>query len=90
MRRGKCRVTSVECSKAEKRHEEENRCPYSLLFALSVSAEAQQGKKIPRIGLLASAVPSTYLDRIAAFEEGPRDLGLRPYRRRETIRRRKT
>ena len=50
----------------------------ALLFALCFSAQAQQqAGKVPVIGLLASAGPSSYPARIAAFEEGLRDLGYR-------------
>jgi putative ABC transport system substrate-binding protein len=43
----------------------------ALLFALCSSAEAQQPKKIPRIGILAT-VPAPHHD---AFQQGLRDLG---------------
>jgi len=46
---------------------------WALLFALCFSADAQQPKKIPRIGFLASAGPET--PNIAAFRRGLRDLG---------------
>src|SRR6266404_5317692 len=50
----------------------------ALLFALCFSAQAQQqAGKVPVIGLLASAGPSSYPARIAVFEEGLRDLGYR-------------
>jgi putative ABC transport system substrate-binding protein len=53
----------------------------ALLVSLTLGsvhlAEGQQPKKVPRIGLLAAAVPSTYSARIAAFEEGLRDLGYK-------------
>jgi putative ABC transport system substrate-binding protein len=42
-----------------------------MLFALSPVAEAQQSKKIPRIGVLAT-VPAPHHD---AFQQGLRDLG---------------
>jgi putative ABC transport system substrate-binding protein len=46
----------------------------ALLFALCVSAEAQQTKKVPRIGVLSpgSSGPSPLLD---AFRQGLRELG---------------
>ena len=46
-----------------------------MLFALCFSAEAQQPKKIPRIGYLATASPSTIPARIKAFRQGLRELG---------------
>src|SRR5262245_24106649 len=50
----------------------------AMLFALSVSAEAQQPKKVPRIGYLATrnSPTSTTPDPAAdAFQQGLRDLG---------------
>ena len=38
-------------------------------------AEAQQPKKIPRIGFLGAVSPSTISDRIEAFRQGLRELG---------------
>ena len=46
----------------------------ALLFALSLSAEAQQ-PKIPRIGYLNAVSPSTVSDRIQALRRGLRELG---------------
>ena len=46
-----------------------------LLFALSVSAEAQQPMKVPRIGYLSTDSPSTIPARIEAFRQGLRELG---------------
>jgi putative tryptophan/tyrosine transport system substrate-binding protein len=46
----------------------------SLLFALCVSAEAQQAKKIPRIGFLVPGSAAGYGTRIEAFRKGLRDL----------------
>jgi len=48
-------------------------CP--LLFALSVSAQTRQPKKIPRIGVLNASGPSAASRRIKAFQQGLRDLG---------------
>jgi len=45
------------------------------LIALCVSAEAQQPKKIPRVGFLSSLSPAIVSDRIAAFRQGLRELG---------------
>lgn len=47
----------------------------SLLFVLCFSAEAQQAKKVPRIGFLSSLSPSSISDRVAAFRQGLRELG---------------
>ena len=43
-----------------------------LLFALCVSAQAQQPKKVPRVGFLSSSV---FPGRIEVFRQGLRDLG---------------
>ena len=47
----------------------------ALLFGLCVSVEAQQQKKIPRIGLLISSSPSPVSSRVEAFRQGLRELG---------------
>jgi putative ABC transport system substrate-binding protein len=47
----------------------------AMLLALCAFAEAQQPKKVPRIGFLAANFPSTNLARIEAFQQGLRDLG---------------
>jgi putative ABC transport system substrate-binding protein len=47
----------------------------ALLFALSVDAEAQQQKKIYRIGFLGAASASANLARTDALRQGLRDLG---------------
>ena len=46
-----------------------------VLLALGVTAEAQQPKKIPRIGYLAAAPLSTIKHRTEAFRQGLRELG---------------
>jgi putative ABC transport system substrate-binding protein len=47
-----------------------------MLFALCLSAEAQQAKKVPRIGYVrAVGVPSIRAPNVEAFREGLRDLG---------------
>jgi putative tryptophan/tyrosine transport system substrate-binding protein len=46
-----------------------------LLLALGFPTEAQQAKKIPRIGYLSSTSPSAGASRIEAFRQGLRDLG---------------
>jgi putative ABC transport system substrate-binding protein len=45
------------------------------LFALWSFAEAQQAKKIPRIGYLSASSASEALPRTEAFRRGLRDLG---------------
>jgi putative tryptophan/tyrosine transport system substrate-binding protein len=45
----------------------------TMLFALCFSAEAQQAKKIPRVGFLSTGLPSSPY--IEAFQQGLRDLG---------------
>ena len=47
----------------------------ALLFAFCFSAEAQQPKKVPRVGVLFPGFPSTYSLRTEAFLQGMRDLG---------------
>jgi putative tryptophan/tyrosine transport system substrate-binding protein len=47
----------------------------AMLFALSVTVEAQQPTKVPRIGFLSSASPSSFLAFTEAFRQGLRDLG---------------
>src|SRR6185295_7824273 len=49
--------------------------PCALLLALSLSAEAQQPTKIPRIGFLAVTKPAPVAARVAAFRQGLRELG---------------
>lgn len=46
-----------------------------LLFALDSSAEAQQPKKIPRIGVLWGSTPEAEKDRLAAFQDSLWGLG---------------
>ena len=46
-----------------------------VLLALGVIAEAQQPKKVPRVGLLISASPAVTAPYIEAFRQGLRDLG---------------
>jgi len=47
----------------------------ALLFALCASADAQQAKKIPRVGVLIGDSASSSAARIEAFRQGLRDLG---------------
>ncbi len=46
-----------------------------VLLAVAVIAQAQQPKKIPRIGFLVDGTPSTHSTRIQAFRQGLRELG---------------
>jgi putative ABC transport system substrate-binding protein len=46
-----------------------------LSLGLSFSVEAQQGRKIPRIGYLSASSASEALSRTEAFQQGLRDLG---------------
>jgi putative tryptophan/tyrosine transport system substrate-binding protein len=46
-----------------------------VLLALGVTAEAQQPKKVPRIGILGGTSRSTNPARIEAFRQGLRELG---------------
>ena len=48
---------------------------HAILFALCVSASAQQPTKIPRIGFLNAVSPSAVSVRIEAFRQGLRELG---------------
>jgi ABC-type uncharacterized transport system substrate-binding protein len=47
----------------------------ALLFALCVSADAQQAKKVPRVGVLVADFAASSKDRVEAFRQGLRDLG---------------
>jgi ABC-type uncharacterized transport system substrate-binding protein len=47
----------------------------AMLFALSLPAEAQQPKKVPQIGFLASGSPSSNVPSRKAFQQGLRELG---------------
>jgi ABC-type uncharacterized transport system substrate-binding protein len=46
-----------------------------VLLAVGVLAEAQQPKKVPRVGFLATVSPSIISDRVEAFRQGLRELG---------------
>jgi len=48
----------------------------ALLFALSLSVEAQQPPKIPRIGILLGASPSYFAARVEAFRQRLREIGF--------------
>jgi putative tryptophan/tyrosine transport system substrate-binding protein len=47
----------------------------AVFFALCLRAEAQQPTKVPRIGFLGTASPSTISARLEAFRQGLRELG---------------
>jgi hypothetical protein len=47
------------------------------LTTCGVRTEAQQAKKIPRIGFLSAGSASTHSPRDEAFRQGLRDLGMR-------------
>jgi putative ABC transport system substrate-binding protein len=47
----------------------------AVLLALSFPAQAQQPKKVPRIGFLSGSPPSSITARTEAFRQGLRDLG---------------
>ena len=47
----------------------------ATVFALSVSVEAQQPKKVPRIGFLTATSASSQAPRLEAFRQGLKDLG---------------
>jgi putative tryptophan/tyrosine transport system substrate-binding protein len=47
----------------------------TMVFALSVPAEAQQTTKVPRIGFLITSSPSAIAPRMDAFRHGLRELG---------------
>ena len=47
----------------------------AMLFALCVSAEAQQAKKVPRIGFLGAPPLSAMAARTEAFRQGLHELG---------------
>ncbi len=46
-----------------------------ILLAVGVTAQAQQPKKVPRIGYLSATSPSANVGRIEAFRQGLRELG---------------
>ena len=47
----------------------------TIFLATALGVEAQQPKKIPRIGVLVAGSASVASQRIKAFEQGLRDLG---------------
>jgi ABC-type uncharacterized transport system substrate-binding protein len=78
VKRGECQVSSDEWIETEGKTLKKKITVLTLsamLFALCGSAEAQQPGKIPRIGFLSAASPSTISARIDAFRQGLRELG---------------
>ena len=49
--------------------------PFTLLFALCGSAEAQQSTKISQIAFLGGSTEAALLERLEAFRQGLRELG---------------
>ena len=49
--------------------------PITLILALVPPADAQQAKKVPRIGFLSGVFPSSISARVEAFRQGLRELG---------------
>src|SRR5438093_1738320 len=47
----------------------------TVLLITATPAEAQQPKKVPRIGFLSSLSPTVVSDRVEAFRQGLRELG---------------
>src|SRR5437870_9933622 len=47
----------------------------ALVLALGAMAQAQQAAKVPRVGFLGTASPSSVSDRVEAFRQGLRELG---------------
>ena len=47
----------------------------AILLALCASAQAQQPKKVPHVGVLAGGSASSDADRIEALRQGLRELG---------------
>jgi len=47
----------------------------AMLFALCLPADAQQAKKVPRIGFLWGSAPDAEKNRLDAFQQGLRDFG---------------
>jgi putative tryptophan/tyrosine transport system substrate-binding protein len=79
--RDRSRVRSPSFRSDNRKSKIQNR-KWAGIFAIAVTfafggavAEAQQTKKIPRIGFLAPVFPSTISDRVEAFRQGLRELG---------------
>jgi putative ABC transport system substrate-binding protein len=50
-------------------------CVVPTVLLLTVSSQAQQAAKAPRIGFLGTASPSAVSARVEAFRQGLRELG---------------
>jgi putative ABC transport system substrate-binding protein len=76
VRRGECQVSSDKWKEAEKNMKRKITvlALCAMLFSLCSFAQAQQPKKIPRIGFLGTS-PSAIAARIEAFRQGLRELG---------------
>ena len=73
VRRGECRVDRGKEKHMKKKITVLTLC--AMLFALCVSAEAQQPKKVPRIGYLSSQDPASESIRSEPIRAALRDLG---------------
>jgi putative ABC transport system substrate-binding protein len=74
MRRGECQVSSGKIREKMKMKITVLALG-AMLFALCATAEAQQPKKVPRIGILHGASASSVAARTEAFREGLRERG---------------
>src|SRR5262249_55722209 len=75
---GKCQVSSDKVDRPRAKGMKKKITVLTLcamLFGLCLPAEAQQPPKIPRIGYLVSAFPSSTPARYEAFRQGLRELG---------------
>jgi putative tryptophan/tyrosine transport system substrate-binding protein len=77
MRRGECQVSSDGWTETEKTIKKNLRllALCAMLLALSSSADAQQPKKIPRIGFLSAGSTNSMSGRVEAFRRGLREQG---------------
>jgi putative ABC transport system substrate-binding protein len=78
VRRSEGQVSSDELMETEKNHMKIKITVLilcAMFLALCFPAEAQQAKKVPRIGYVAGASRSTISTRIEAFRQGMRELG---------------
>jgi putative tryptophan/tyrosine transport system substrate-binding protein len=67
------KIFSRQCSVVRKSIFAATLC--AMLFALCGSAQAQQPKRVPRIGFLSAVSRSTITARVEAFRQGLRELG---------------
>jgi len=77
MRRGECQVSSDGWTETKKTIKKNLRllALCAMLLALSSSADAQQPKKIPRIGYLTTGSLSSASENVERFRQGLRELG---------------